>query len=64
MINTMIVPITDVQLKEIQNFCPRSKDEIDQDVDIVRHWLNKQPHLPKTSKCQVYSNIDFNLFDI
>ncbi|KAE9537286.1 hypothetical protein AGLY_006309 [Aphis glycines] len=45
----MIVPITDVQLKEIQNFCPRSKDEIDQDVDIVRHWLNKQPHLPKTS---------------
>ncbi|XP_060853781.1 alpha-tocopherol transfer protein-like isoform X2 [Rhopalosiphum padi] len=45
----MIVPLTDVQLKEIQNFCPRSKVEIDQDVDIVRHWLNKQPHLPKTS---------------
>lgn len=45
----MIVPLSDAQLKMIQNFCPRSEAEIDQDVAIVRHWLNKQPHLPKTS---------------
>ncbi|XP_015378749.1 PREDICTED: alpha-tocopherol transfer protein-like [Diuraphis noxia] len=45
----MIVPLTDVQLKAIQNVCPRSKAEIDQDLSILRHWLDKQPHLPKTS---------------
>ncbi|XP_060877757.1 uncharacterized protein LOC132950356 [Metopolophium dirhodum] len=45
----MIVPLTDVQLKAIQNFFPRSKAEIDQELSIVRHWLDKQPHLPKTS---------------
>lgn len=51
----MIVPLTDAQLKAIQNSCPRSKAEIDQDLSIVRHWLDKQPHLPKTSKYQVYN---------
>lgn len=49
-VNTMIVPLTDVQLKAIQNFFPRSEAEINQDLSIVRHWLDKQPHLPKTSK--------------
>lgn len=47
----MIVPLTDTQLKEIRNTCPRSEAEIDQDLAIVKHWLTKQPHLPKTSKC-------------
>lgn len=50
LITTMIIPLTDVQLKAIQNSCPRSQAEIDQDLAIVRHWLDKQPHLPKTSK--------------
>lgn len=45
----MIVPLTDAQLKAIRSTCPRSQAEIDQDLAIVRHWLDKQPHLPKTS---------------
>lgn len=46
----MIVPLTDAQLKAIRATSLRSQAEINQDVDILRHWLNKQPHLPKTSE--------------
>lgn len=56
-VNTMIVPLTDIQLKAIQNFFPRSKAEIDQELSIVRHWLDKQPHLPKTSKYTKFSTV-------
>lgn len=46
----MILPLTDDQLKTIKSIYPRSQSEIDQDIAIIRHWLDKQPHLPKTSK--------------
>ncbi|VVC37055.1 Cellular retinaldehyde binding/alpha-tocopherol transport,CRAL/TRIO, N-terminal domain,CRAL-TRIO lipid [Cinara cedri] len=50
----MILQLTDDQLKTIRNTCPRSQAEIDQDIAIVRHWLDKQPHLPKTSDEIIY----------
>lgn len=59
--STMIVPLSDAQLKDIRATSPRSQAEIDQDVEILRHWLNKQPHLPKTSK---YFSLYINSLDI
>lgn len=46
----MIVPVSDEQLKAIRNTGPRSQAENDQDLAIIKHWLNKQPHLPNTSE--------------
>lgn len=52
----MIVPVSDEQLKAIRNTCPRSQAENDQDLAIIKHWLNKQPHLPKTSEYNIQYN--------
>lgn len=60
----MIVPLTDAQLKSIRNSCPRSQAEIDQDLAIVRHWLDKQPHLPKPSESFLYDKRSIHHYDL
>ncbi|XP_050443300.1 alpha-tocopherol transfer protein-like [Adelges cooleyi] len=56
----MVLPLTNEQLKAIRDTCPRTQSEIDQDLAILRHWLDKQHHLPKISD-EMLKKIMFSL---